>query len=105
MSLFQNRLFCNRLLQFFGLGPAKLRFFKVAVPKTEVLEQPPFVIFCHNFKPPLTKVPVFCGKNKAGKAAESGGLYKMAACPKCCALWAQRIEVEILFAQQKDWNG
>jgi hypothetical protein len=27
-------------LQFFGLEPAKLRFFKVAVPKTEVLEQP-----------------------------------------------------------------
>jgi hypothetical protein len=27
-------------LQFFGLGPAKLRILKVAVPKTEVLEQP-----------------------------------------------------------------
>jgi hypothetical protein len=40
LSLFQNRLFCKRLLQFFGLEPAKLRFFKVAVPKTEVLEQP-----------------------------------------------------------------
>jgi hypothetical protein len=40
MSLFQNRLFCHRLLQFFGLEPAKLRIFKEAVPKTEVLEQP-----------------------------------------------------------------
>jgi hypothetical protein len=27
-------------LQFFGLEPAKLRVFKEAVPKTEVLEQP-----------------------------------------------------------------
>jgi hypothetical protein len=40
LSLFQNRLFCHPLLQFFGLGPAKLRILKVAVPKTEVLEQP-----------------------------------------------------------------
>ncbi|MDR2480537.1 MAG: hypothetical protein LBD48_14660, partial [Treponema sp.] len=38
--LFQNRLFSHRLLQFFGLEPAKLRIFKEAVPKTEVLEQP-----------------------------------------------------------------
>jgi hypothetical protein len=44
LSLFQNRLFCHRLLQFFGLEPAKLRIFKVAVPKTEVLEQPQFSI-------------------------------------------------------------
>jgi hypothetical protein len=43
LSLFQNRLFCHRLLQFFGLGPAKLRILKVAVPKTEVLEQPLFI--------------------------------------------------------------
>jgi hypothetical protein len=47
LSLFQNRLFCHRLLQFFGAAilwiaqPAKLRIFKETVPKTEVLEQPP----------------------------------------------------------------
>jgi hypothetical protein len=31
-------------LQFFGLDPAKLRIFKEAVPKTEVLEQPQYNI-------------------------------------------------------------
>jgi hypothetical protein len=40
LSWFQNRLFCHQLLRFLGLKPYETAFFKVTVPKSDILELP-----------------------------------------------------------------
>jgi hypothetical protein len=40
MSWFQNRLFCHQLLRFLRLKPYETAFFKVTVPKSDILELP-----------------------------------------------------------------
>jgi parallel beta-helix repeat protein len=40
LSWFQNRLFCNQLLRFLRLKPCKTAFFKIAVPKSDILKRP-----------------------------------------------------------------
>jgi hypothetical protein len=51
MSLFQNSVSFDRLMQFLRLKPYETAFLKVAVPKLEVLEQPhiPISAYSHTF--------------------------------------------------------